>query len=229
MAPCGICATRRRATRSATARSSATCSSAACMSRRRSSRRCSSRSRTGTRRSTARWRPVPSSSIADLWETIAVEAGRESRLWREALRRPEKQEREPVFSPLAEQRYRLGLETIYEGYLLHYGRPRLFAPRDADTALLLGDYLYAHGLVRVADVGSVEAVADLGELISLCAQLRADAAPGDGAAWAATAALLGSGELETARAALRDDGDPEPLAKLTAAAAGTAAGERGPP
>jgi hypothetical protein len=169
---------------------------------------------------------VPSSSVADLWETIAVEAGRESRLWREALRRPEKQEREPVFSPLAEQRYRLGLETIYEGYLLHYGRPRLFAPRDADTALLLGDYLYAHGLVRVADVGSVEAVADLGELISLCAQLRADAAPGDEAAWAATAALLGSGELETARAALRDDGDPEPLAMLTAAAAGTAAVER---
>src|SRR5919201_6775843 len=180
MAPCGICATRRRATRSATARSSATCSSAACMSRRRSSRRCSSRSPTATRRSTARWRPVPSSSVADLWETIAVEAGRESRLWREALRRPEKQEREPVFSPLAEQRYRLGLETIYEGYLLHYGRPRLFAPRDTDTALLLGDYLYAHGLVRVADVGSVEAITDLAALISLCAQLRADGLPGDG-------------------------------------------------
>ena len=169
---------------------------------------------------------MPSSSVADLWETIAVEAGRESRLWREALRRPEKQEREPVFSPLAEQRYRLGLETIYEGYLLHYGRPRLFAPRDADTALLLGDYLYAHGLVRVADVGSVEAVADLGELISLCAQLRADAAAGDGEAWAATAGLLGSGELEPARAALRDHGDPEPLAAFAAAAADASAVER---
>jgi len=86
------------------------------------------------------------------------------------------------------------LETIYEGYLLHYGRPRLFAPADGDTALLLGDYLYAHGLVRVAEAGPVEAVSDLAELISLCAQLRADGLPGDGEAWAATAATLGQGD-----------------------------------
>jgi len=86
------------------------------------------------------------------------------------------------------------LETIYEGYLLHYGRPRLFAPADADTALLLGDYLYAHGLVRVAEAGTVEAVADLAALISLCARLRADGLPGDGEAWAATAATMGGGE-----------------------------------
>ena len=31
------------------------------------------------------------------------------------------------------------------------GRSRLFAPEDGDTALLLGDYLYAHGLVRIAE------------------------------------------------------------------------------
>ena len=66
------------------------------------------------------------------------------------------------------------METIYEGYLVHYGRPRLFAPGDQDTILLLGDYLYAQGLVRLATAGSVEAVADMGELISLCAQLRAE-------------------------------------------------------
>ena len=99
-----------------------------------------------------------------------------------------------MFSPLAEERYGLGLETIYEGYLLHYGRPRLFEPPDPDTALLLGDYLYAHGLVRIAEAGTVEAVADLAALISLCAQLRADGAQGDGEAWAATAATLGGGE-----------------------------------
>ena len=93
----------------------------------------------------------------------------------------------PVFSPsAAEPRYALGLETIYEGYLLHYGRPRLFAPRDRDTTLLLGDYLYAHGLVRIAAHRDVDAVADLAALISLCAQLRADGSPGDGEAWAAT-------------------------------------------
>ena len=91
-------------------------------------------------------------------------------------------------------RYALGLETIYEGYLLHYGRPRLFAPAGADTALLLGDYLYAHGLVRVAEVGPVEAITDLAALISLCAQLRADGLPGDGEVWASTAATLGRGE-----------------------------------
>jgi hypothetical protein len=85
------------------------------------------------------------------------------------------------------------LETIYEGYLLHFGRSRLFAPADDDTALLLGDYLYAHGLVRIAQAGTVEAVADLAALISHCAQLRADGLPGDGQAWAATAATLGAG------------------------------------
>jgi hypothetical protein len=109
-----------------------------------------------------------------------------------------------VFSPLAAERYALGLETIYEGYLLHYGTPRLFEPADDDTALLLGDYLYAHGLVRVAEAGTVEAVADLAALISLCAQLRADGLAGDGEAWAATASTLGKGA--EARSAWSQDG-----------------------
>jgi len=138
------------------------------------------------------------------------------------LRPDGEREHEAVFSPLTEERYALGLETIYEGYLLHYGRARLFAPADADTALLLGDYLYAHGLVRIAEVGSVEAVADLAELISLCAQLRADSAPGDAAAWAASAALLGAGEVDDARGALRDSGDAAPLTALAEAHAGPA-------
>jgi hypothetical protein len=124
---------------------------------------------------------------------IAEEAAFESPLWQEALRPEDERELQPVFSPLGEERYAVGLETIYEGYLLHYGRPRLFAPRDADTALLLGDYLYAHGLVRIADAGPVEAVTDRAALISLCAQLRADGLPGDGEAWVATAATLGRG------------------------------------
>ena len=80
-----------------------------------------------------------------------------------------------MFSQLGEERYALGIETIYEGYLLHYGTPRLFAPQDGDAALLLGDYLYAHGLVRIEEVGTVEAVSDLAELIALCAYLQAEA------------------------------------------------------
>jgi hypothetical protein len=158
------------------------------------------------------------SPTADLgiWATIAGEAGRESSLWAAALRPETERDDTPVFSTLAHGRYALGLESIYEGYLLHYGRPRLFAPADSDTAILLGDYLYAHGLVRVASHGEVGVVADLAELVSLCAQLRAEERDGDGAAWAGTVSLLGTGDLrlENARAALRTDGDPAPLLAL---------------
>jgi hypothetical protein len=148
------------------------------------------------------------------WETIAREAAGESSLWAEALRPENERELEAVFSPLSDERYALGLETIYEGYLLHYGRSRLFAPPDDDTALLLGDYLYAHGLVRVAQAGTVEAVADLAALISLCAQLRADGLPGDGEAWAATASTLGGGP--DARAAWAGGGTEPVLLALEA-------------
>jgi hypothetical protein len=162
-------------------------------------------------------------STADLWDTIAAEAGRESALWIAALRSRDEQERRPVFSPLGEERYALGIETIYEGYLLHYGRPRLFSPEDGDTALLLGDYLYAHGLVRIEQGGSVDAVSDLAELIALSAYLRAENIPGDGAVWAATAIALGRGELEEGRSSLRLDNDPGPLERLARANAGDAA------
>ena len=155
---------------------------------------------------------MATSSATDLWDTIALEAGRESPLWSAALRPPGERELEPVFSPLGEERFALGLETIYEAYLLHYGRSRLFEPADGDTSLLLGDYLYAHGLVRVAALDAVAAVADLGELISLCAQLRGERAAGDGAAWAATAAHLGNGRLDEARAAAGDEAVARALA-----------------
>jgi hypothetical protein len=159
-------------------------------------------------------------STADLWDTIAAEAGRESELWTAALRAREDQQREPVFSSLGEERYALGVETIYEGYLLHYGTSRLFAPEDGDAALLLGDYLYAHGLVRIEEAGTVEAVNDLAELIALCAYLRAEGIAGDGAAWAATAATLGRGALDGGRTSLRLDNDPSPLERLARAQAG---------
>ena len=148
-----------------------------------------------------------STAEADVWETLAAEAAAESPLWAESLRPAGERETVPIFSELCEPAYALGVETIYEGYLLHYGRPRLFAPADPDTALLLGDYLYAHGLVRIAATGSVEAVHDLAELISLCAQARAEGRPGEAEAWAATAALLGRGALDAARLELSERGD----------------------
>ena len=159
-----------------------------------------------------------------MWDSIANGAAEESALWREALRPSDERRLVAVFSPLAQTRFALGLETIYEGYLTHYGTSRLFAPQDADVALLLGDYLYAHGLVRVASFGDADAVADLSELISLCSQLRAEDAGGDGPLWAATAALLGAGRrLDEARAALRLRGDSDPLEAAAREAAGDAA------
>jgi hypothetical protein len=163
-----------------------------------------------------------SATELSIWDVIAHEAGRESALWAAALRPEGERDETPVFSPLGPARFALGLESIYEGYLLHYGRSRLFAPRDSDTAVLLGDYLYAHGLVRVAAHGEVAVVADLAGLISRCAQLRAEGREGDGAAWAGTVALLGASDsrLDTAHAALRLDVDPRPLLATAEAAAG---------
>jgi hypothetical protein len=157
-----------------------------------------------------------------VWETIALEAAAESALWATALLPEEEREAVPIFSALADERFALGVESIYEGYLLHYGRPRLFAPTDRDTSILLGDYLYAHGLVRVAAQGDVGVVADLAELLALCAHLRAERRSGDGEAWAATIALLGRVEerLTEARTALTEGADEAPLLELAESAAG---------
>jgi hypothetical protein len=151
---------------------------------------------------------------------MAAEAAAESTLWADCLLPEPQRDHSPVFSQLGEARYALGLETIYEGYLVHYGRSRLFAPPDDDTALLLGDYLYAHGVARISALQEVAAVADLSELISLCSQVRADETDGDGPLWAATAALLGRGALDEARTALRLHADPQPLEVAARAAAG---------
>jgi hypothetical protein len=124
---------------------------------------------------------LATSSATEVFETIAVDAAAESPLWAEALRA--EPERVHVFGALVPEQFALGVETIYEGYLLHFGTPRLFSPSDGDVALLLGDYLYAHGLVRIAATGELDAVAALAELISTCAALRADGEPGDGDAW----------------------------------------------
>jgi hypothetical protein len=67
------------------------------------------------------------------------------------------------------------LEAVYEGYLLHYGTPRLFDGMDDDLRLLAGDALYALGLARLAESGDLRAVAELSDLISRSAQAHAEA------------------------------------------------------
>src|SRR5215213_8978069 len=163
------------------------------MSHRASTSACSRRSPTATRRSTARSRPSVTSSA----ETIAGEARRESPLWADALRAAA--DWEPVFSELAPERFALGLETVYEAYLVHYGRSRLFDPQGEDEAVLLGDYLYAHGLVRIAEAGGVDAVAAMAELISRCAAARA----ADGGGWVDAARALGGDASQEEVAAAR--------------------------
>jgi len=111
---------------------------------------------------------------------------------------------------------------IYEGSRLHYGEPRVVCASDPDLALLLGDQLYALGLSRLAELGDLDAVAELADLISLVAQAQA---AGDEdlseAAWEAGAVAIGWGctpGLEAAKAAARALG-PDAAAQLRAAAA----------
>lgn len=90
--------------------------------------------------------------------------------------------------------YALVVESVREGYLLHYGEPRLLAGHDGDLALLAGDYLYARGIERLAALGDAESVRELGDLISLSAEChaegRAEVVP---ALWLASTIAVGAG------------------------------------
>jgi hypothetical protein len=86
---------------------------------------------------------------------------------------------------------RFVLEAVYEGYLLHYGAPRLFDGMDGDLRLLAGDALYALGLARLAERGDLPAVAELSDLITRSAQAHAEGRGADAEAlWDASADLL---------------------------------------
>ena len=94
------------------------------------------------------------------------------------------------------------IEAIREGELLHYGAPRLFDAIEPDLALLAGDRLYALGLARLAELGDVEAVSELADVIALCAQARADGRPELAAAvWQAGVAAVGWGSSDAVDAA----------------------------
>ena len=118
---------------------------------------------------------------------------------------------EPILGPLAaggpraagsRDEYSLVIEAIREGYELHYGAPRVLAGQDGDLALLAGDYLYALGLERLAALGDDEAVAELSDLISLCAASHTEGSEGTAPAlWLAAAVAVGCGSGEAHEAA----------------------------
>jgi hypothetical protein len=119
---------------------------------------------------------------------VAERAAAESPLWAGALLPGAVAE--PRFAGRCPERHLLGVEMIYEGYLLHYGRSRIFSQADPDLALLTGDYLYAAGLREICATGDLEAVGALAGLISRCARNQGEGQGGDDALWDETVASL---------------------------------------
>jgi hypothetical protein len=119
------------------------------------------------------------------------------------------------------------VESIREGYLLHYSEPRLVVGADDDLALLAGDYLYALGLERLAVLGDLEAIRELADLISLSAQVHeaggGDVAAGERAAdalWLASVTVVASGTTpahEQGKSDLRQGAPSAPSALWQAA------------
>lgn len=70
--------------------------------------------------------------------------------------------------------YRLGLEYIFEGYLLHYGQSRLLEHDDSDFSLLAGDYMYASGLATIATLKDLTCIGALADLVQLCAYVHCE-------------------------------------------------------
>ena len=121
--------------------------------------------------------------------------------------------------------YALLVESILEGYLTNYQRPRLTDPSDDDLRLLAGDYLYALGLSRLAALGDLPAVGELADVVALCAQAHAGperaTAELPEAIWALGAIGVAGGPWEAGRVAKQElrEGRPGAAAGALAAAA----------
>jgi len=115
--------------------------------------------------------------------------------------------------------YELLIEAIYEGYLLHYEAPRIVAPSEADLGVLAGDRLYALGLARLVELGDIDAVIELADVITLGALAQGDGKRELAAAvWVAGARAVGWGSSpshDRAKALVRS-GSPDALQALRA-------------
>jgi hypothetical protein len=128
--------------------------------------------------------------------------------------------------PRAEGRreeYELLVEAIYEGYLLHYGSPRVVRTPEADLGLLAGDQLYAIGLARLVELGDTLAVAELADTITLSALAQGAGEPALAAAvWYAGARAVGWGSSDAHRRAkdLAFAGAPDAIEAMRTSALG---------
>lgn len=123
----------------------------------------------------------------------------------------------------ARAEYELLVEAIYEGYLLHYGVPRVIAAADPDLLLLAGDRLYALGLARLVELGDGEAVAELADTITLSSLAHAAGEPElAGAVWEAGARAVGWGSSNAHKHAkqLARAGSAEALEAMRTSAGG---------
>lgn len=109
----------------------------------------------------------------EIYERLAARIGAVSPEWRRSLARHVSAGRR---APELRRGLSLAVETIYEGYALHFATPRTMTD-GASTAmrLLVGDWCYAAGLCDVAEAGDLEAVATLADLIADVAALAQEA------------------------------------------------------
>lgn len=119
---------------------------------------------------------------------IAGRARAASPVWAAALRHDPRAE--AAYGARVDERFALGVETIYEGYLVHHATSRLFALADREQAILLGDYLYAAGLVEICRAGDLRAVTTLAELIATVSDRRSRGLTDDSTAWEQAVAAL---------------------------------------
>jgi hypothetical protein len=131
--------------------------------------------------------------------------------------------------------YALVVETVREGFLLHYAsaEARVVRDVDPDLALLAGDYLYALGLERLSALADLDAVRELSDLISLVAQLHdgsrdpARTALESSAVWLACTVAIAAGPApahEAAKAEVRADSGAAAAALWAAAGEAAQAG-----
>jgi hypothetical protein len=131
--------------------------------------------------------------------------------------------------PRAEGRraqYELLVEAIYEGYLLHYGSPRVVRAPEANLTLLAGDRLYAIGLALLVALGDTRAVAELADTITLSALAQGAGEPAlADAVWAAGARAVGWGpsDAHTRAKELAFAGSPEAIEAMRTSAVGVPA------